>query len=291
MTALRVVLVVPCYVEASRLAPAAFLDFLPSRPWLTLLLVDDGSHDGTVGVLESIEAACPWQVQVLRLPHAGKAEAVRAGVLEAARWQPDYIGFWDADLSTPLEALDDFVAFARRRPDVDLILGSRVNVMGRDIRRSAARHYVSRVFATAASHAVDLPVYDTQCGAKLFRASGDVLSVFGNPFRSRWIFDVEILERYLLLAVRDDGPPRRARIYELVLPVWHEVPGSKLRAWDFLWSFVEVFGVWRRRVSLSTVARSAKVGGPGGRGQEGSSHAVAPSAEAGGPEAKEPRSS
>ena len=246
MTELRVALVVPCYIEAARLAPATFLAFLPPRPWLTLLFVDDGSHDGTVGMLESIEAACAGQVRVLRLAHAGKAEAVRAGMVEAAGRQPDYIGFWDADLSTPLEALDDFVALARRRPDVDLLIGSRVNLMGREIRRSEARHYVSRIFATAASIALDLPVYDTQCGAKLFRATGDVLGLFATPFRSRWIFDVEILQRYLLLPVRDGGPPRRARIYEVVLPCWREVAGSKLRPWDFLWSFVEVFGVWRR---------------------------------------------
>lgn len=249
MSGPSVTLVVPCHGEASRLAPAAFLDVLPSRPWLTLLFVDDGSRDGTPGVLASLESACPGQVRVLRLAaHSGKAEAVRAGVLDAARSQPDYVGFWDADLATPLDAVDDFVALARRLPDVDLVIGSRVNVMGRDIRRSPARHYVSRVFATAASLALDLPVYDTQCGAKLFRATGDVLSVFAERFQSRWIFDVEILERYLALAVRDGGPPRRARIYELVLSAWHEVGGSKLRAWDFLWSFVEVFGVWRRRV-------------------------------------------
>ena len=82
MTAPRVLLVVPCYVEAARLAPAAFLDVLPSRPWLALLFVDDGSHDATIAVLESIAAACPGQVRVLRLAqHSGKADAVRAGVL------------------------------------------------------------------------------------------------------------------------------------------------------------------------------------------------------------------
>lgn len=248
MTGARVVLVVPCYVEAARLTPDVFLAFLPARPWLTLLFVDDGSQDSTGAVLASIASRCPAQVRVHRLAaHAGKAEAVRVGVLEAARLEPDYIGFWDADLSTPLGALDDFVALARKRPDVDLLIGSRVNLMGRDIRRSMARHYVSRVFATAASHALDLPVYDTQCGAKLFRATADVLGLFQQPFRSRWIFDVEILERYLALPAAPDGPPRRARIYEVVLPEWHEVPGSKLRRMDFLRSFVEVFGVWRRR--------------------------------------------
>jgi glycosyltransferase involved in cell wall biosynthesis len=248
VTGPRVVLVVPCYVEAERLSPAAFLDVLPTRSWLTFLFVDDGSHDATAQVLEGMTAARPGQVRMLRLDvNSGKAEAVRRGILESASDAPEYVGFWDADLSTPMEAIDDFVALVRSRPDVDLVLGSRVNLMGRDIRRSPARHYLSRVFATAASEALDLPVYDTQCGAKLFRASPEVLGLFAEPFRSRWVFDVEILERYLALPVRDGGPPRPARIYELPLLAWHEVAGSKLRVWDFLWSFVDVFGVWRRR--------------------------------------------
>jgi hypothetical protein len=56
-------------------------------------------------------------------------------------------------------------------------------------------------------------------------------------------------------ALRDGDPPRRGRIYELVLPAWHEVRGSKLRAWDFLWCFVELFDVWRRRVKIRDVSR------------------------------------
>lgn len=244
----RVLLVVPCYAEALRLLPAAFLDVLATRPWLRLLFVDDGSQDATMEVLQSLAAARPEQIGVRRLAaHSGKAEAVRVGILDAALSSPTYVGFWDADLSTPLDTIDDFVALADRRPAIDLVIGSRVNVMGRDIRRDAARHYVSRAFATAASVALDLPVYDTQCGAKLFRATDDVLGLFAEPFASRWIFDVEILARYLALPIRGGEPPRRARIYELVLPAWHEVPGSKLRALDFMASFIEVFGVWRRR--------------------------------------------
>lgn len=248
MSGLRVVLVVPCYLEASRLATDPFLHALAERPWLSLLFVDDGSTDATGAVLASIAAARPEQARVLTLAlNAGKAEAVRAGIREAAPFGPDYVGFWDADLATPLDAIDDFVAFAGRRPDVDVILGSRVNLMGRDIRRSLIRHYVSRVFATAASEALALPVYDTQCGAKLFRASADVLDVFAEPFQSRWVFDVEILERYAALPLRDGGAPRAARVYELALREWRDVPGSKLRLQDFLWSFVDVFHVWRRR--------------------------------------------
>jgi glycosyltransferase involved in cell wall biosynthesis len=257
MTELRVALVVPCYIEAARLAPATFLAFLPPRPWLTLLFVDDGSHDGTVGMLESIEAACAGQVRVLRLAHAGKAEAVRAGVVEAAGWQPDYIGFWDADLSTPLEALDDFVALARRRPDVDLLLGSRVNLMGRENQRSSARHYVSRIFATAASIALDLPVYDTQCGAKVLRVNEATATLFAEPFRSPWIFDVELIARYLRLSAGPGEPPRRDRLYELVVPAWHDVPGSKLRWHDFARAAVELAHIWRERVAQRPQDRTA----------------------------------
>ena len=139
----------------------------------------------------------------------GKAEAVRRGILEAITDGPALVGFWDADLSTPLTVVDDFLDVAAKRPDVDLILGSRVLLMGRDIRRRARRHYVGRVFATAASLALDLPVYDTQCGAKVFRVNEALRRVMSAPFRSPWVFDVEILARYVAVPVDDGGPPRR----------------------------------------------------------------------------------
>ena len=248
MTPATLVLVVPCSNEASRLDKLAFLDFLASHPAITFVFVDDGSVDGTPGILRQMEEAAGGRITVLRLErNRGKAEAVRTGIIEAFNRRPDLVGFWDADLSTPLAALDDFLQVASRRPDVELVLGSRVLLMGRDIRRTAWRHYVGRVFATGASLALDLPVYDTQCGAKVFRANETVERLFQQPFRSAWIFDVELLARYLTVPVEDGGPPRRARIYELALPAWHEVPGSKLRISDYFRSMVDLVGIWRGR--------------------------------------------
>jgi glycosyltransferase involved in cell wall biosynthesis len=242
------VLVVPCYNEASRLAPDAFVRFVAARPSVRLLFVDDGSTDGTVSVLERVCEAVPGSASVLGLArNGGKAEAVRQGLLAALEQRPAYVGYWDADLSTPLDAVDDFLALAARRPDLDVLLGSRVRLMGRDIRRQAWRHYLGRVFATAVSLTLRLPVYDTQCGAKVLRATDTLRGVFVRPFLSRWIFDVEVLARYLDAPVAAGEPGRQTRIFEVALRAWHHAHGSKLRPWDFARAFVDLFAIVRDR--------------------------------------------
>lgn len=248
MTSADLVLVVPCYNEAARLDAEAFARFLTSHPGVRLVLVDDGSSDGTGAVLEHIRAAAPAAVTILRhAANLGKGEAVRAGMVAAIAGNPAVVGFFDADLSTPLAAVDDFLAVLRTRPDVEFILGSRVLLMGRDVKRKASRHYLGRVFATAVSLALDLPVYDTQCGAKMLRLNAATGTLFAKPFRSRWIFDVELIARYLRLPVAPGEPSRKDRLYELVLPAWHDKPGSKLRWYDFARAAVDVGYIWRER--------------------------------------------
>ena len=78
------VLVVPCYDEAERLDVARFREALARREGLGLVLVDDGSRDGTPEVLDRVREGHEDRVQVLRLPdNRGKGEAVRAGLLFA----------------------------------------------------------------------------------------------------------------------------------------------------------------------------------------------------------------
>ena len=250
MTPPTLALVVPCHNEASRLDPDAFLQFVGTHPAVQLVMVDDGSTDDTGKVLERIRAAAPGAVTTLPLsPRRGKAEAVRAGILAGLERRAQLVGFFDADLATPLAVVDDFLAVLRLRPGVEFVLGSRVMLMGRDIRRQVSRHYLGRVFATAASHALDLPVYDTQCGAKILRVTAATGSLFGTPFRSPWIFDVELIARYLRLPVAPGEPARRDRLYELVLPAWHDKAGSKLRWYDFVRALIDVAHVWRERVA------------------------------------------
>src|SRR5437762_2862299 len=92
---------------------------------------------------------------------------------------------------------DAFLDAAENGCDVSFVFVDRVKLLGRNIQRSLIRHYCGRVFATVASLALGVDVYDTQCGAKIFRATPEMRQIFATPFRSQWIFDVEILSRYL----------------------------------------------------------------------------------------------
>jgi dolichyl-phosphate beta-glucosyltransferase len=258
VTAPELALVIPCYNEAARLDPKAFLRFASTHPTVHLVMVDDGSDDGTGDLLERMRATLPASVTTVHhQPRRGKAEAVRAGIMAGLALHARLVGFFDADLATPLDAVDDFLAVLRNRSAVEFVLGSRVMLMGRDIRRKAARHYLGRVFATAVSHALDLPVYDTQCGAKILRVTPETATLFGEPFRSPWIFDVELIARYLRLPVRPGEPARRDRLYELVVPAWHDQPGSKLRWHDFARAVVDLGYIWRERVAARSEAQES----------------------------------
>lgn len=239
-------IVIPCYNEEMRLNRTAVLGYLARSPEKSILFVDDASTDCTLKSLESLEREAPAQIGILCQPrNLGKAEAVRTGLLKALSNQDRYVGYWDADLATPLEAVDDLLAVLVARPSVDLVLGSRVKLLGRCIERKLHRHYLGRVFATCASLVLDLPVYDTQCGAKLFRVTPDLKNILREPFLSRWIFDVELLARVLTwhTGARDRC---RGAIYELPLQYWRDVPGSKVRARDFLNAARELAAIHRR---------------------------------------------
>lgn len=228
MNANRIAWVVPCFNEAARLDQAALLD-LANQAETSVLLVDDGSTDATLHRLRELEAECPDRITVLALPrNRGKAEAVRQGIVHALGGSADAIGFADADLATPPAELRRLAELIRVG-DHDLVLGSRIQLLGRMIHRRHLRHYVGRVFATCASLALGLAVYDTQCGAKVFRRSEALQAAMATPFRSRWAFDVELLARLVRPGRGAPGIPL-ARIWEEPLRVWTDVAGSKLGA-------------------------------------------------------------
>lgn len=229
------VLVVPCYDEERRLQFDRFRDFVARSNAVRLLFVDDGSRDNTAAVIQRFCEAWSDRAALLKLPrNCGKAEAVRRGVLAGIDSGASFVGFWDADLATPLEAADLLLAEFAEHPAVDLVMGSRVLLLGRTIERSPVRHYAGRSFATVVSLLLDLEVYDTQCGAKLFRSTPSLQRVFARPFLSRWIFDVEVLARLAIDHAHGGELPLTRCVREFPLPVWRDVAGSKIKPTDLV---------------------------------------------------------
>src|SRR5262245_8983512 len=201
------VLVVPCFNEEKRLDRGHVLE-LARTPGISGLLVDDGARDGTRRILEELKKEGQGKVAVLGLDtNAGKGEAVRRGMLEALERGASIVGYADADFSTPPDELVRLSRELDKRPAVKPLLGSRVLLVGTHIERRLVRHLLGRVFATLASTILDMPFYDTQCGAKWFRDTPALRAALAGPFSSRWAFDVELLGR---LRRGDPGLPEEA---------------------------------------------------------------------------------
>ena len=256
---LACVVVVPCYNEQKRLNTAAFRAFAAEYPKIAFVFVNDGSTDGTREVLDELNREDSDSFMVLHLErNEGKAEAVRRGMQEAFRLNPIYAGYWDADLATPLEAIPDFTRYLDSHPGVEMLFGARVRLMGRRIVRRPLRHYLGRVFATMASVTLGIGIYDTQCGAKIFRMSPRIDKLFERPFSSRWIFDVEILARFLNQFRTADQESADDVIHEIALSRWEDVAGSKVRPLDFFRAIYELWMIHRiqlrKNVPRSSVA-------------------------------------
>lgn len=238
---MKTLIVVPCYNESKRLKQEEFITFANEHSDIDFLFANDGSRDNTLEVLQQLTSKHP-QLHLLDIqPNGGKAEAVRKGMLYAAEnMNADLIAFWDADLATPLYEIPNMIAWAEK--GYDIVMGLRLMRLGAKVKRKSSRHYLGRCFATCASLMLDLPVYDTQCGAKMFRTQV-VKDIFPESFSTRWLFDVEILARY---KKRYGKETATQKIYEFPLFQWIDVDGSQLKSRDFFKAPMELMKIKRR---------------------------------------------
>lgn len=238
---MKTIVVVPCYNEAKRLHQDDFLHYVEQNEDVAFLFANDGSRDNTLEVLQSLTARHERLLLFDIQPNGGKAEAVRRGMLYAVEhYDAQYVAFWDADLATPLNEIEPMVAWADKGYDV--VMGLRLMRLGAKVRRKPLRHYLGRCFATVASMMLDLPVYDTQCGAKLFRREV-VETIFQEQFITRWLFDVELLARY---KQRYGTENAKEKIYEFPLFQWQDIDGSQLKSRDFFKAPVELMKIRRK---------------------------------------------
>ncbi|MDR1346486.1 MAG: glycosyltransferase [Bacteroidales bacterium] len=227
---MKTTIIIPCYNEEKRLPFARFKEFAEQHPDYALLFVNDGSKDNTLGILNDF-AKEHSSIEVLSLPkNSGKAEAVRQGILHAISARPDFVAFYDADMATPPEDLHAMIEWIDRQ-SCYAVAGSRILRLGGNIERTFMRGIMGRIFANVASRVLQgLRVYDTQCGAKVFRTSIAAL-IFEEPFISNWIFDIELFARI----IKQYGIQEvYKKVYEYPLTAWRDVHGSKLKKRDFI---------------------------------------------------------
>ena len=146
----------------------------------------------------------------------------------------NWVGYWDADFSTPLSEVDGMLRYWElNQSKAVAIWGSRVMRLGSSIERHFWRHVFGRLFATLVGLSLpSVKVYDSQCGAKVFKRSL-IPALFEKAFVSPWIFDVELLYRL-----------KNQPLLEYPLREWHDQQGGQFRLLKHgpraLWDLIKI---------------------------------------------------
>ena len=219
-----IIAIIPCYNEAARLDTTAFLKFSEEQDEIVLYFINDGSTDATSETLKQMHDRSNGKILFHELnTNAGKGEAIRKGIMLALEKNPAFIGYLDADLSTPIIEFERLADLAIQK-NADLVFGSRIKTATTSIKRSLLRHYIGRVIATIIDARFKFGIYDTQCGAKVFKTAS-ISKVVQSPFVTSWFFDVEILHRLLEI--------QRSNWHEEPLLIWENKSKSKLNIFSF----------------------------------------------------------
>jgi len=234
-------IVIPCYNEERGFPLKEYHDFLLHNPGNKLCFVNDGSTDGTLGTLRELQSQFPNNIGLLTYPYnKGKAEAIRIGIHYCNKnYKHSNIAFLDADLSTSLDECQTLSTYLQ--DGVVFVFGSRIMKIGSTIVRSRFRFITGRIIATLISSILNLKVYDTQCGCKLFTRQASEIA-FEAPFISRWLFDVEIFQRFIGYYGRKLVLHKMA---EIPLRRWIDMGDSKVKPNYFFKLWVDLYKIKR----------------------------------------------
>ena len=236
----RLTVVIPCFNEERSLVADRYLFFCESiAKDVMIIFVDDASTDKTSSLLNKMSEVCSNIVVITNEVNLGKAASVMIGVKTAfQKFEFDKIAFLDGDLAAPLlecERLSEYID-----AENDAVIGARILRVGANIQRNYFRHIVGRIIATLISKSLNLKIYDSQCGCKVFK-SNIAKIIFERDFISKWLFDVELIFR--IKEVNKKQGKKHFGILEIPLTTWVEYGDSKVSKWYFFKLFVDLYRI------------------------------------------------
>ena len=232
-------IIIPCYNEEQRLPVSEFEAFLSKNSETIFCFVNDGSVDNTQTILLKLKQKFDKNVAIVSYKNnVGKAEAVRKGILYCnAKFNHNTIAYLDADLATSLEECIELSTYLDS--NISFVFGSRIMKIGSIIVRNHYRFLIGRVIATSISKILKLKVYDTQCGCKIFEKELSE-TIFKDPFISKWLFDVEIFQRIILIYGRHQV---LNKMVEIPLKRWIDKDGSKVKISYFFKMLMDLYSI------------------------------------------------
>ncbi len=231
----KVTIVIPSYRESNRLPNylETLAKIVPKE--MRFIIVDDGSPKEEYEELKKrIGHLLHSQFELRRYAtNLGKGAAIEYG-FEGV--ESDWLGFLDADGTISAKDVSYLWNFVLENQNYDLILATRIRMLGKTIVRSLNRHLLSRLFITYFNFLFNIPIYDSQCGFKIFKKKlyDTIKNKIGNK---RWLWDTElVIHSY----------KNEFRCIEIPID-WHEVQGSKINLFhDSIKMAYDLFNIKRR---------------------------------------------
>ncbi|MFV0176804.1 glycosyltransferase [Empedobacter falsenii] len=233
----KIVIIIPCYNEEVRLN-IDYIKQIVTDTDLQIYFANDGSTDNTFSLIESICKQLPNCFYINFSQNEGKAMTIYKSIkLLTARNEFDYIGYFDADFSTPPNQLINIVEYLKNN-DVGFVFASRIKKLNSKIIRKTYRHFIGRSILTIINFKHKLGIYDTQCGCKIF--SKEIIDIgFKDTFKTTWLFDVEVF-------IRLKKSKLLAKGIEYPIEEWRDIEGSKLKLNHFAKIFKEIITLYTK---------------------------------------------
>jgi len=249
----EVLIVIPVFNESERWNVEYFNQLSSNaKQQSDFLFVDDGSTDESLNLIRDL-CGRNDKYGYLALPtNHGKSEATRMGLLKGFELGYSAVGFLDADgafeVNDVVRIIDVYLEKCESDGNWDSVWSSRLSISGRRIVRNGKRHFVGRLLSHLICLFMEDAPWDTQSGLKIYKGDEKLLLILQHPFKTRWFFELEMLQRY----VRMFGAS--LQIWEEPVDAWTDVKGSKIRFRHAPSIILEMVFIIRTNVKIFTMS-------------------------------------